>query len=226
MGVWVQRSFDGAELSEAACSGDASWGRMLRALVLTVLAAGGLVAAIAAAPAASRLLQADLVEAAAAAPSETAGEAWAVDWKGYVRAGPADMFAHTLETEGAVAPLARMGFNAEVPEGTTALEFALKWPAGTKMHVMAHGPHEAGMPTYMGEWPDSGEACIRVPAAEALPGTWKVMAHSEQDAVDLAFVVTVRSVGVAGPEILEGLHGHPMMDTMNMQMRGPEPCEG
>lgn len=196
---------------------------MSRVLGLLALLAGASAAMVVAVQFASRAPSDGTSDASIDAAS--VAQPWTIDWKGYIRAGPADMFSHTLETEGLVAPLAKMGFNAEVPEGTSMMEFALKWPPGTKMHVMAHGPHDAGMPTYMGEWPDSGEACIRVPAKEIIPGTWKVMSHSDETAINLDFTITLRAAGPTAPIVLEGLHGHPGMGAMDMQMRVPEPCE-
>lgn len=147
-----------------------------------------------------------------------------VAWTGYARTGVADAFAHTAETEPIVAPLARMGFDIDVPAGTTALEFRLVFPEGVPMHLMVHGPHDAGMPTYMGGWPDSGDACFAIPADEIVAGQWKVMAHVERTAVDVEFTVEVRTMGVADAAVVPGWHGHAATEDMPMSMQEPETC--
>ncbi|HLE96666.1 MAG TPA: hypothetical protein VI997_04780 [Candidatus Thermoplasmatota archaeon] len=167
------------------------------------------------------------VASAAAGTDATASDpiAWqhAVPWEGYARVGAADRFAHTQETEPLVAPLARMGFDVDVPEGTTALAFRLTWPAGARMHLMAHGPGE-GMPTFMGGHDASGTMCIRVPDADVAAGTWKVMAHVDEDARDLKFTIETLANGPQAPTLPAGTHGHPMMDDMQMDMQEPGTC--
>jgi len=95
------------------------------------------------------------------------------------------------------------------------------------MHLMAHGPEDAGMPTYMsdmGQWPTNGDICFAIPADGVLAGTWKVMAHGEGTAVDLRFQIVATLQGPPGATILDGLHGHAMGAMMPMEMRETAPC--
>ena len=154
-----------------------------------------------------------------------------LEWSGYLRVGATDHFAHTSETEPLVEPLAKMGFNLELPEGTTGLEFRFSWPEGEPARYVVHAPDEEGMPTYMLDAPQGGESCMRIPVEDIVPGVWKPMAHGRPGSNDIEFTITSVVTGAPDARILDGPHGHSiagvaMMMTMgmDMEMREPEEC--
>lgn len=192
---------------------------VLIALVLAA-AAGSAFALLPARPPGALASQTTAEAAGAEAP-----EPFVLEWEGYLRAGVADRFAHTRETEPLVAPLARMGFVADVPEGTTRLGFSLLWEGDATMHVMVHAPESAGMPTYMAMESASGASCLVVPPAEVVGGAWMVMAHGDDQAKGITFKIVVETLGPSPALAREGDHGHGMNEEMAMDHRDALACD-
>lgn len=149
-------------------------------------------------------------EALEPAPAETIAppaalpEPVVATWTGRITASQLGMLAHDRQTEPLVADVQREGFVFEVTEPPLDFRVDLAWPGGDGMMlIMVSTPHVGGKgQEYFTEMSSEAAQCLRIPAADIVPGKWQVMAHSS-GVVATDFTFSVTTVGGAAA-ILEG----------------------
>lgn len=151
-------------------------------------------------------------ELAAAQDPPAAPAVEEVEWTGHILQGDAaELLSHQHPTADALWPVQTVGFDAEVPEGVTAMEVGLVWEGPGSFRIMLHSHNHDGGPSdifmHVSEWSSAGRLCIRVPAEHVHPGMWEFMVRADGEAIDVDYTMTVLTVGgKLGP--IDETHGH------------------
>lgn len=159
---------------------------------------------------------------ATAAPAMTA-EPVVATWTGRITASQLGMLAHSRDTEPLVADVQREGFVFEVTEPPALFEVGLEWSGEGQMLIMVSTPHVDGKgQEYFTEMSSEPQQCLRIPAADIVPGKWQVMAHSS-GVVNADFTFSVTTIGGAAA-ILEG-EPHSSAEAAETTEAEELPCE-
>ena len=155
-----------------------------------------------------------------------------VEWSGHIVQGDAaELLSHQHPTADLLWPLQKVGFDAAVPEGVTAIEVALSWSGPGAMRLMLHSHNHTGGPSdiimHVSEWSTAGPICIRVPETDVEHGMWEFMVRADSEAVQVDYTMeVVTEGGTLGP--IDETHGHDRADELRNGRRDdyhdPLPC--